>query len=72
MTDLEIKEMMAAIGKKAKAASAELSYATAESKQRALIFAKAPTDNAPCSRTMSSINLCLFFFLADINVLYLS
>ncbi|MDG1009541.1 MAG: glutamate-5-semialdehyde dehydrogenase [Amylibacter sp.] len=39
MTDLEIKEMMAAIGKKAKAASAELSYATAESKQRALIFA---------------------------------
>ncbi|MDG1236774.1 MAG: glutamate-5-semialdehyde dehydrogenase [Amylibacter sp.] len=39
MTDLEIKEMMAAIGKKAKAASAELSYATAESKQRALFFA---------------------------------
>ena len=39
MTDLEIKEMMAAIGKKAKAASAELAYATAESKQKALIFA---------------------------------
>ena len=39
MTDLEIKEMMAAIGTKAKAASAELAYATAESKQRALISA---------------------------------
>jgi len=39
MTDLEIKEMMAAIGKKAKVASAELAYATAESKQKALIFA---------------------------------